>query len=407
MSPERFTPTELAGGSGSAGRPRRRRTHLLSALFAALLAFLPLVTANSASAQIAQGVGLGITPIYPSLVIVGQTGVAAQLSIINNSTGVGPITLTEITLNPSCVDLLCVTPDLGVLQLSPTGLGVAGICNAVSFTITPGLAGAYIFTPAVPIVLTPPSILDDLDTCLINFSFNVLKVPGLDAAPSAGLQTRAFATTSGNGLTILAEPLDGTGTGTTITTVGLRETALTTRASGPIAIGQQISDTATLTGGFNPTGTMTFTLFGPDNVECTGQPIFTSVHPVTTNGDYPSAPFTPTLVGTYRWIAHYSGDANNGPAGPTSCNDALEAVLVSQVTTTTSSTTTTLPLGVTTTLPPSALPFVTTLAPPPLVRTGSSLMPLAAVAAILLVLGAHLLVESVRRRSDGFRWPTG
>ena len=61
---------------------------------------------------------------------------------------------------------------------------------------------------------------------------------------------------------------------------------------------------------------MTFTLFGPDNTECAGPPNSTSAHPVTTNGDYPSAPFTPTLVGTYRWIAHYSGDANNGPAGP-------------------------------------------------------------------------------------------
>jgi hypothetical protein len=340
-------------------------------------------------------------------VIVGQTGVAAQLSIINNSTGVGPVTLTQITLNPSCLDLLCATPDLGVLQLSATGFGVAGVCNAVSFTITPGLSGAYVFTPAIPVVLTPPSILDDLDTCLINFSFNVLKVPALDAAASAGLQTRAFATTSGNGLTLLAEPLDGTGTGTTITTVGLRETALTTRASGPIAIGQPIGDTATLTGAFNPTGTITFTLFGPDNVECAGPPIFTSTNPVTTNGDYASALFTPTLVGTYRWVAHYSGDLNNGPAGPTSCNDALEAVLVSQVTTTTSTTSTTLPLGVTTTLPPSALPFVTTVVPPPLVRTGSSLMPLAALAAFLLVLGAHLVLGSVRRRGDGFRWPTG
>jgi len=404
-----MTPVKTLSSTGlTAGiLPGRRRALALAAVFALVLLLVPLASANRASAQIPQGVGLGVTPIYPSLVIVGQTGVAAQLSILNNSTGVGPVTLTEITLNPSCLDLLCLTPDLGVLQLSPTGFGVSGVCNAVSFTITPGVGGAFIFTPAVPVVLAPPSILDDLDTCIINYSFNVLKAPVLDAAGSAGLQTRAFATASGGGLTILAEPLDGTGTGTTITTVGLRETALTTRASGAIGIGQQIGDVATLTGAFNPTGTMTFTLFGPDNNECAGPPIFTSAHPVTTNGDYPSTLFTPTLVGTYRWVAHYSGDANNGPAGPTSCNDPLEAVLVSQVTTTLPPVTTTLPPGVTTTLPPGVLPFTSSIPPSPLVRTGSSLMPLAAVAALLLVLGAHLVAGSVRRRGDGFRWPTG
>jgi hypothetical protein len=379
----------------------------VAAVFASMLVLLPLATANSASAQTPQGVGLGITPIYPSLVIVGQTGVAAQLSIINNSTGVGPVTLTGITLNPSCLDLVCATPDPGVLQFSPTGVGVGGVCNTVGFTITPGLNGTATFTPAVPVVLNPPDALSALDTCLITFSFDVLKTPTLDGAASAGIQTRGYATTTGFAFTILAERLEGTGTGTSITTVGLRETAVTTRASGQITLGTPISDTATLTGGFNPTGTMTFTLFGPDNVECSGEPIFTSTRPVTGNGDYVSAPFVPTVTGTYQWIAHYSGDANNGPAGPTACQDALEAVLVqAQVITTT--TTTTRPPAVTTTLPQGS-PQVgssTTVVPPPLVRTGSNLMPLAGLAALLLVIGAHLVAMSMRRRRNLFGWPT-
>ena len=36
-----------------------------------------------------------------------------------------------------------------------------------------------------------------------------------------------------------------------------------------------------------------------------------------------SNPFTPTLAGTYRWIASYSGDANNAPVAG-KCNDAGE-----------------------------------------------------------------------------------
>ena len=60
-----------------------------------------------------------------------------------------------------------------------------------------------------------------------------------------------------------------------------------------------------------PTGTITFTLFGPNNPTCTGAAIFTSTVPVAGNGVYPSAPFTATTPGTYNWVAAYSGDANN------------------------------------------------------------------------------------------------
>jgi hypothetical protein len=88
-----------------------------------------------------------------------------------------------------------------------------------------------------------------------------------------------------------------------------------------------ISDTATLSGGATPTGTITFNLYGPDDATCTGAAIFTSTVPVNGNGTYPSASFTPTTAGTYRWIANYSGNANNtGTAN--ACNAAGENVVV-------------------------------------------------------------------------------
>ena len=106
--------------------------------------------------------------------------------------------------------------------------------------------------------------------------------------------------------------------------------AVTTVASGPVAVGGNVSDTATLSGGFNPTGTITFTLYGPNDATCAGAAIFTSAGvPVSGNGNYSSGNFTPTLPGTYRWIASYSGDGNNTPLA-TPCNDANESVLVGQ-----------------------------------------------------------------------------
>ncbi|WP_166388832.1 choice-of-anchor A family protein [Catellatospora methionotrophica] len=104
---------------------------------------------------------------------------------------------------------------------------------------------------------------------------------------------------------------------------------LTTDASDNITLGGQVNDVATLAGGSAPTGSITFNLYGPDNATCTGTPVFTSTVPVSGNGSYPSAQFTPTQAGTYRWTAGYSGDANNA-AATTSCNDPNESVVVSQ-----------------------------------------------------------------------------
>ncbi len=76
-----------------------------------------------------------------------------------------------------------------------------------------------------------------------------------------------------------------------------------------------MNDAAILTGGDNPTGTITFTLTAPDGSTA-------ATETVTVNGDntYPTPTgVAATEVGTYYWVAAYSGDANNNPvtSGPT------------------------------------------------------------------------------------------
>ena len=96
--------------------------------------------------------------------------------------------------------------------------------------------------------------------------------------------------------------------------------AVTTVASPAFGalIGASLSDTATLAGGFNPTGTIVFNVYGPNDATCSGAPVFTSaLIPVNGNGNYLSGSFTPTVAGTYSFIASYSGDANNNPASDT------------------------------------------------------------------------------------------
>jgi hypothetical protein len=84
-----------------------------------------------------------------------------------------------------------------------------------------------------------------------------------------------------------------------------------------------LHDAAFLQGGFNPTGTITFTLVGPDGTTV----VDIEMVLVSGNGLY-STPtgFTPHAAGTYQWDATYSGDANNNAASD--INDPTEQVTV-------------------------------------------------------------------------------
>jgi PPE-repeat protein len=84
---------------------------------------------------------------------------------------------------------------------------------------------------------------------------------------------------------------------------------------GPV-VGARLRDTATLSSGFDPTGTIVFTIYGPDDPHCAGRGTTVGAPvPVRGNGPYQTtAPFIPTRAGTYEWVARYSGDVNNQPA---------------------------------------------------------------------------------------------
>ncbi len=100
---------------------------------------------------------------------------------------------------------------------------------------------------------------------------------------------------------------------------------ITTAASPGVALGGAVNDSIVLTGGYKPTGTVTFRLYGPGDPNCTGAPVFTSTVGVTT--PTVSGAYRPTAAGTYHWVATYNGDpANNGSSG--ACGDPGESVVV-------------------------------------------------------------------------------
>lgn len=150
---------------------------------------------------------LTAVPTFPDPVAVGQTNVAAALSITNISTapqGTDGFYLDTITLVPSCgaIDSTgssggsCNTGygDPGVFQLSPTGIGQAGTaCAGRTFTtsVIEPATGRVQFTPNAaggPVVIGPPGSFNA--SCGIDFSFDVLKMPTSDGAPGTpGIST--------------------------------------------------------------------------------------------------------------------------------------------------------------------------------------------------------------------------
>jgi hypothetical protein len=70
------------------------------------------------------------------------------------------------------------------------------------------------------------------------------------------------------------------------------------------------SDSATISGGISPTGTLTFSLY-PASDNCANTAFYTSMVSVNGNGTYPSGSKVLSIAGNYDWQVTYSGDASN------------------------------------------------------------------------------------------------
>ncbi|MEU8279720.1 vWA domain-containing protein [Microbispora bryophytorum] len=101
--------------------------------------------------------------------------------------------------------------------------------------------------------------------------------------------------------------------------------SIATTPSGQVPAGGNVSDTATLSGGFHPTGTVEFQLFGPGDTDC-ATPIATRTGTVSGGGTAASGDIPAGGVGTYRWVASYSGDDANNPVTSECGDEEVEVV---------------------------------------------------------------------------------
>jgi hypothetical protein len=279
--------------------------------------------------------GLAVAPSFPANVSVGQTGLPASLSITNESTSpddTSNITLSTIALVPACGSTTSVgngncpaaSADPGVFLVSAGTGDAASACAGITFTVkvTDTSTGRVAFTPSTSVVLTQNA------TCTIDYTINVLKLPthSLGTPPPNTATTEQFAYSAGtNGLGHAAASV-----GSSSTVVAKAAPTIVTTASAAVTIGGAVTDAARLGNGFSPTGTITYSLYGPGDAMCLNTPAFTVNQNVGRgNATYTSPAFTPTLPGAYSWVATYNGDGNNA-AFTEACGSTNESVTVNQ-----------------------------------------------------------------------------
>lgn len=301
----------------------------------ALVAAIALVGAPPIAQAAVQGGALMATA---ASVTVGQAGVPVAITLTNQNTGADTgatntvcnageaapcLAAAEngITFLPSCATApggMCSAgaAEPGVFAVSSVATGRLGsACAGQAFqaALADAATGRVRFVPqpAGAHVLLPGTGA----ACVIDFTQSVLRLPAIDASPATpGIQTLQVVDH-----TQVSGAASGRGLASTIVDVHAATASLSTTASPSVALGGLVTDQATVTGLVDPvaSGTMTFTLYPPSaGPTCAGTPVFISASTVQvagTTATATSAPYQPTVTGTYRWLARYDGDARNPP----------------------------------------------------------------------------------------------
>ena len=85
--------------------------------------------------------------------------------------------------------------------------------------------------------------------------------------------------------------------------------SISTTPSGSVPAGGKASDSATVSGGFAPSGGVTFTLYAPGDTTCSKA--IATVTATLSGGSASSGSVQVGPAGTYLWVATYGGDGNN------------------------------------------------------------------------------------------------
>ena len=241
----------------------------------------------------------------------------------NNASATDSGALNEqVTISPAS-PAIATTPNPATATLGTT---------AIKLNDSAILSGGYNPTGTITFTLIGPDGHTVVDTETVAVSGNgTYSTPTGYTTPASGTVAGTYqwnASYSGDGNNAGASE---TGNAAEQVKVSPASPALSTTPNPSTAlVGATLKDTATLSGGYFPTGTITFTLYDPTNAV-----VDTEVVTVSGNGSY-STPTgaTAAMAGTYQWVATYSGDANNAGAVSTKGSEPVTVIQpkVSQIT---------------------------------------------------------------------------
>jgi hypothetical protein len=251
----------------------------------------------------------------------------------------GRLLAVALTIGVALALALIALRPAGAASIEPIPSNVSNVCDLVGDNATPFVGESFTFE--IPQGSDPTRVFTEtyglVDGATITvvvptnrkeltFTITDAKVIGFAVFDKTNLRSGQFYDYSP----------DGTLTGTVMTPTGVERNikgatvcyrtkadptiATNGGSSTQVALGMQ--NTATLTGGDSPTGTITFNVYA--NSSCTGTPAGSAVFQVTGNGTYGPASITVANAGDYYWQAVYSGDSDNNPA-QSPCGDQTTA----------------------------------------------------------------------------------
>jgi hypothetical protein len=236
----------------------------------------------------------------------------------------------------SCESSLVTTPSapslsIGTGSVTATDSALLAVSPATSFTGTLSFHLCGPIAAAVPPTNCQTGGTEILPAVAVTGNGTYLSAAA--TITSAGTYCwRANFTSTSTGVPPAVDPTDATSQTECFVVLPV-PSGVTTTATPTVVLGNPIHDIAHLAGtatqpdGSLAVGTITFHLYSDSaclNEVSTGLTAVT----VSGNGDYNSGNFTPAAIGTYYWIAVYSGNLPNTTGSSTSCGDTGEVTTV-------------------------------------------------------------------------------
>ncbi len=250
-------------------------------------------------------------------------------------------TVSDTNATNEQVTVTSASPTLSTTP-SPTSITLS---NATPLVLTDSatLSGGYHETGTITFTLFLGSTLVDTETVTVSGNGTYTTPTGY-TLPTTGTVTGTYqwdATYNGDGNNNTVSDTNATNEQVTVTSAS--PTLSTTPSPTSITLSNAtplvLTDSATLSGGYFETGTITFTLHAPTALG--GGVVDTETATVSGNGTYSTPigytlPTTGTVTGTYQWDATYNGDGNNTTVSDT--NATNEQVTVTSASPTLSTT---------------------------------------------------------------------